>query len=132
MHPGYGFLAETAEFSEISALSGIVFIGPNPEQIRAMGDKATARRTMIEHGVPTVPGTADVVPDPDAARAAAEELGFPIMIKASAGDNASGALKAALAAASEATRDFAAWLDQQAPSKTGQSGIGKDNYTWSE
>ena len=90
IHPGYGFLAENAEFSEICALSGIVFIGPNPEQIRAMGDKATARRTMIEHGVPTVPGTADVVTDPDAARAAAEEIGFPIMIKASAGGGGKG------------------------------------------
>lgn len=90
IHPGYGFLAENAEFSEICALSGIVFIGPNPEQIRAMGNKATARRTMIEHGVPTVPGTADVVTDPDAARAAAEEIGFPIMIKASAGGGGKG------------------------------------------
>jgi acetyl-CoA carboxylase biotin carboxylase subunit len=90
IHPGYGFLAENAEFSEICALSGIVFIGPNPEQIRAMGNKATARRTMIEHGVPTVPGTADVVTDPDAARAAAEKIGFPIMIKASAGGGGKG------------------------------------------
>ena len=90
IHPGYGFLAENAEFSEICALSGIVFIGPNPEQIHAMGNKATARRTMIEHGVPTVPGTADVVTDPDAARAAAEEIGFPIMIKASAGGGGKG------------------------------------------
>src|SRR5690606_11748595 len=56
IHPGYGFLAENAEFSEICTRSGLVFIGPSPEQIRAMGDKATARRTMMEHGVPTVPG----------------------------------------------------------------------------
>ena len=90
IHPGYGFLAENAEFSEICARSGIVFIGPNPEQIRSMGDKATARRTMIEHGVPTVPGTADVVKDPDAGRAAADKIGFPIMIKASAGGGGKG------------------------------------------
>ena len=90
IHPGYGFLAENAEFSEICARSGIVFIGPNPEQIRAMGDKATARRTMIEHGVPIVPGTPDVVKDPDQALAAAKQIGFPVMIKASAGGGGKG------------------------------------------
>jgi len=90
IHPGYGFLAENAEFSEICARSGITFIGPTPEQIRAMGDKATARRTMIQHGVPTVPGTPDVVKDPDAALAAAKKIGFPIMIKASAGGGGKG------------------------------------------
>src|ERR1700752_884466 len=57
IHPGYGFLAENAEFSEICARSEITFIGPNPEQIRLMGDKAAARRTMREVGVPIVPGT---------------------------------------------------------------------------
>ena len=90
IHPGYGFLAENAEFSEICARSGIVFIGPNPSQIRAMGDKATARRTMIEHGVPTVPGTPGVVKDPDYARAAADKIGYPIMIKASVGGGGKG------------------------------------------
>src|SRR5947209_5015300 len=90
IHPGYGFLAENAEFSEICERSGIVFIGPKPAQIRAMGDKATARRTMIEHGVPTVPGTPDVVKDPDQALAAASKIGFPIMIKASAGGGGKG------------------------------------------
>ena len=90
IHPGYGFLAENAEFSEICTRSGLVFIGPNPAQIRAMGDKATARRTMIEHGVPTVPGTPDVVKDPDEARAAADKIGYPVMIKASAGGGGKG------------------------------------------
>ncbi len=56
IHPGYGFLAENAEFSEICARSGITFIRPTPEQIRLMGDKATARETMVKTGVPTVPG----------------------------------------------------------------------------
>ena len=56
IHPGYGFLAENAEFSEICLRSDLVFIGPTPDQIRAMGDKATARRTMMDVGVPTVPG----------------------------------------------------------------------------
>jgi acetyl-CoA carboxylase biotin carboxylase subunit len=90
IHPGYGFLAENAEFSEICQRSGITFIGPTPDQIRAMGDKATARRTMIEHGVPTVPGTPDVVKDPELALAAALKIGFPIMIKASAGGGGKG------------------------------------------
>ncbi|MDH3208358.1 MAG: acetyl-CoA carboxylase biotin carboxylase subunit [Gemmatimonadota bacterium] len=90
IHPGYGFLAENAEFSEICARSDITFIGPTPEQIRAMGDKATARAMMIELGVPTVPGTPGVVDDVDEAMAAAEEIGYPIMIKASAGGGGKG------------------------------------------
>jgi acetyl-CoA carboxylase biotin carboxylase subunit len=90
IHPGYGFLAENAEFSEICARSGITFIGPTPDQIRAMGDKATARRMMIAAGVPTVPGTPDIIDDLDAAMAAAEEIGYPIMIKASAGGGGKG------------------------------------------
>ena len=90
IHPGYGFLAENAEFSEICARSEIVFIGPTPEQIRAMGDKASARRTMAEVGVPTVPGSPGVVKEPAEARSLAEEIGFPIMIKASAGGGGKG------------------------------------------
>ncbi len=90
IHPGYGFLAENAEFSEICTRSGLVFIGPNPDQIRAMGDKATARRTMMEVGVPTVPGTEGVITDPAEATDAAREIGFPIMIKASAGGGGKG------------------------------------------
>jgi len=90
IHPGYGFLAENAEFSEICGRSGLVFIGPNPDQIRAMGDKATARRTMMDVGVPTVPGSPDVVDDVGEAMALAKEIGFPIMIKASAGGGGKG------------------------------------------
>lgn len=90
IHPGYGFLAENAEFSEICARSNIVFIGPTPDQIRSMGDKATARRTMIELGVPTVPGTEDIVTDVDAALRTAGEIGFPVMVKASAGGGGKG------------------------------------------
>ncbi len=90
IHPGYGFLAENAEFSEICARSNIVFIGPTPYQIRSMGDKATARRTMIELGVPTVPGTEDIVTDVKAALKTAGEIGFPVMVKASAGGGGKG------------------------------------------
>ncbi|MDE3012841.1 MAG: acetyl-CoA carboxylase biotin carboxylase subunit, partial [Gemmatimonadota bacterium] len=90
IHPGYGFLAENAEFSEICTRSGLAFIGPTPEQIRLMGDKATARETMMKVGVPTVPGSDGIVPTLDEALPIAEEMGFPIMIKASAGGGGKG------------------------------------------
>jgi acetyl-CoA carboxylase biotin carboxylase subunit len=89
IHPGYGFLAENAEFSEICERSHITFIGPSPQQIRQMGDKATARRTMAEVGVPIVPGT-DAIADPEEALAAAREIGFPVLIKAAAGGGGKG------------------------------------------
>ena len=90
IHPGYGFLAENAEFSEICQRSNLVFIGPTPEQIRAMGDKATARRTMMTVGVPTVPGSEGEIDDLEEAKKAAGEIGFPVMIKASAGGGGKG------------------------------------------
>ncbi len=99
IHPGYGFLAENAEFSEICGRSDIVFIGPTPEQIRAMGDKATARSTMMEAGVPVVPGTKGLVEDEEEALREAERIGFPVMIKASAGGGGKG-MRIALDAAS--------------------------------
>ncbi len=89
IHPGYGFLAENAEFSEICERSELTFIGPTPQQIRLMGDKATARRTMREVGVPIVPGT-DAIADVDEALAKAEEIGFPVLIKAAAGGGGKG------------------------------------------
>ena len=90
IHPGYGFLAENDEFSEICDRSNLTFIGPTPEQIRSMGDKATARATMIREGVPTVPGTEGEVSDRDDALRIAGEIGFPVMIKASAGGGGKG------------------------------------------
>jgi acetyl-CoA carboxylase, biotin carboxylase subunit len=89
IHPGYGFLAENAEFSEICARSEITFIGPTPQQIRLMGDKAAARRTMREVGVPIVPGT-DAVGSAEVALEAAREIGFPVLIKAAAGGGGKG------------------------------------------
>jgi len=80
IHPGYGFLAENAEFSEICARSDLTFIGPTPDQISSMGDKARARRTMMASGVPTVPGSDGIIDDVAEAKAVAEEIGFPIMI----------------------------------------------------
>ena len=90
IHPGYGFLAENAEFAEICRKSDLTFIGPTPDQIRSMGDKATARKTMMEVGVPTVPGSPDIITDPKDAVKLAGDIGFPIMIKASAGGGGKG------------------------------------------
>ena len=90
IHPGYGFLAENAEFAEICDRSGIVFIGPTAEQIRRMGDKAEARRTMIEAGVPVVPGSPDALKDVEEARFEAERIGYPVIIKAAAGGGGKG------------------------------------------
>ena len=90
IHPGYGFLAERAEFAEIVRASNIVFIGPTPDQIRAMGDKAQARRLAEEAGVPIVPGTPGPVADSYEALGFAREIGFPVIIKAAAGGGGKG------------------------------------------
>ncbi len=90
IHPGYGFLAENAEFAEICRASNITFIGPTPDQIRQMGDKASARRLAKEAGVPTVPGSAGILADVDEALVVAQEIGFPVIIKATAGGGGKG------------------------------------------
>ena len=90
IHPGYGFLAENAEFAEICAASKIAFIGPTADQIRLMGDKAAARKTMIGVGVPVVPGTPGPVDDAEDAISFARDVGFPVIIKASAGGGGKG------------------------------------------
>lgn len=90
IHPGYGFLAENAQFAEICRTSGIKFIGPNPEMISAMGDKALAKDTMKKAGVPVVPGSDGEVDDIDEARKVAKEIGFPVIIKAVAGGGGRG------------------------------------------
>ena len=90
IHPGYGFLAENAEFAEICERSDIVFIGPRADQIRMMGDKAMARRTMQSVNVPTVPGSEGAIADAEAALELAREIGFPVIIKAAAGGGGKG------------------------------------------
>jgi len=90
IHPGYGFLAENAEFAETCAASNITFIGPTAEQIRVMGDKAAARKAMSDVGVPIVPGTPGPVEDADEALGFAEQIGFPVIIKAAAGGGGKG------------------------------------------
>jgi len=90
IHPGYGFLAENAEFSEICEQSGIKFIGPSPDMINKMGDKAFAKETMKSVGVPVVPGSEGIVNDIDEAKKIAKEIGYPVMLKATAGGGGKG------------------------------------------
>lgn len=90
IHPGYGFLSENARFAEICESSGITFIGPTPQAIETMGDKATARKTMIEAGVSVVPGSKEIITDLDAVSKIADEIGYPVLIKASAGGGGKG------------------------------------------
>jgi len=90
IHPGYGFLAENAEFSRICSEHDIKFIGPSPEMISTMGDKATAKATMVKNKVPVVPGSEGVVKTLEDAENFAEEIGFPLIIKATAGGGGRG------------------------------------------
>jgi acetyl-CoA carboxylase biotin carboxylase subunit len=90
IHPGYGFLAENANFAEICNTSGLVFIGPQPEAITAMGDKALAKETMKRAGVPIVPGSNGIISDITTAGKVAQEIGLPIIIKATAGGGGRG------------------------------------------
>ena len=90
IHPGYGFLSERAEFARALAAEGIAFIGPNPEAIDAMGDKIASKRLAAEAGVSTVPGHLDVIEDIAHAIRIAEDIGYPVMLKASAGGGGKG------------------------------------------
>ena len=90
VHPGYGFLAENADFAEVCAEYGIKFIGPTPSQIRKMGDKITAKETMIQAGVPVVPGSEGLLQDLDSGLQIAEEIGYPVILKATAGGGGRG------------------------------------------
>lgn len=90
IHPGYGFLSENARFAELCQKEGIIFIGPSPYAINTMGDKITARKTMIAAGVPVVPGTTEPIRDIKKAVEVIREIGLPVMIKASAGGGGKG------------------------------------------
>ena len=90
IHPGYGFLAENADFAEMCEEHGITFIGPTAEQIRAMGDKAQAKKLMREANVPTTPGSEGLVEELDDAIQLTKEIGYPVIIKATAGGGGKG------------------------------------------
>ena len=90
VHPGYGFLSENARFAEIVKEHGITFIGPLPEHIRLMGDKIAAKRAMKSLGIPTVPGSDGAVNSDIEAARMAEQIGFPVLIKATAGGGGRG------------------------------------------
>jgi acetyl-CoA carboxylase biotin carboxylase subunit len=90
IHPGYGFLSENANFAEVCKASGLTFIGPTPDVIRAMGVKERARAIMREHGVPILPGSQGVLSSPEEAMELAEEIGYPVILKASAGGGGRG------------------------------------------
>src|SRR6187399_3260205 len=86
IHPGYGFLSENADFAERVEKSGFKFIGPSPESIRIMGDKVSAKQTMIKAGVPCVPGSEGALPDdPVVIKRTAKQVGYPVIIKAAGG-----------------------------------------------
>ncbi|MCC7265880.1 MAG: ATP-grasp domain-containing protein, partial [Caulobacteraceae bacterium] len=90
VHPGYGFLSENARFAEIVGVHGITFIGPRPEHIRMMGDKITAKQAARDAGIPVVPGSDGAVTTEEEAFKAADEIGFPVLIKAAAGGGGRG------------------------------------------
>ena len=90
VHPGYGFLAENAKFSQICADHGIKFIGPTPEMINGMGDKITAKETMIKAGVPVIPGSEGLLQNLEEAKSIAKDMGFPVILKATAGGGGKG------------------------------------------
>lgn len=90
IHPGYGFLAENADFADVCGQYGVKFIGPTPQMITQMGDKITAKETMIKAGVPVVPGSGGLVPDVKAAKTASKAIGYPVIMKATAGGGGKG------------------------------------------
>ena len=107
VHPGYGFLAENAHFAEVVGECGLTWIGPPPEAIRLMGDKATARRTVAERGVPVLPGSPEPLGSREQAVEVAESIGFPVILKATAGGGGKGMRVAANARELRAAFDTA-------------------------
>lgn len=125
VYPGYGFLAENAEFAEACRNEGLIFVGPSPEAIRDMGDKAVARHTMKKAGMPIVPGTEDVITDIGQARAEAEAIGYPVLIKAAAGGGGKG--MRVVQTADELERDIRQAM-QEAERSFGNPGVYIEKY----
>ncbi len=120
VHPGYGFLAENAEFAEVCADYGVKFIGPTPDMMRKMGDKITAKETMIAANVPVVPGSEGLIQDIPEGLEIAEEIGYPILLKATAGGGGKG-----MRIVREAEEFETAWQQarQEAGASFGNDGI---------
>ena len=90
VHPGVGFLSESASFARDVVNAGLIFIGPRPETIALVGDKVQAKRTALENGVPVIPGSEGSIENPDSAQMAADEMGYPVIVKAAAGGGGKG------------------------------------------
>ncbi|MGN0679330.1 MAG: acetyl-CoA carboxylase biotin carboxylase subunit [Oscillospiraceae bacterium] len=90
IHPGFGFLSENADFARLCEACGLTFIGPTPQVMDLMGDKANARKTVVDAGVPVIPGSDGIVPDLDTAKKICNEFGYPVMVKATAGGGGRG------------------------------------------
>jgi acetyl-CoA carboxylase biotin carboxylase subunit len=125
IHPGYGFLSENAKFAEIVEEHGLTFIGPSPAHIRMMGDKVAAKKAMRSLKVPCVPGTEDAITDIDAAKKVAEEIGYPVLIKAAGGGGGKG-MKVANAAGELA--DMMALAKREAMTNFGNDAVYMEKY----
>lgn len=125
IHPGYGFLAENANFAEICTRCGITFIGPDPEAIRKMGDKAIARETMKQADVPTVPGTEGIIENVNKAIKVAKEIGYPVIVKATAGGGGKGMR---VAYDEEKLRNAIRQAQKEAENSFGNAGVYLEKY----
>ena len=125
IHPGYGFLSENARFAEIVKAHGVTFIGPDPEHIRIMGDKIAAKEAIGAAGVPLVPGSQGALQSIDDARAAAEAIGYPVLVKAAAGGGGRGMKVAANAGALE---EAVATAKSEAGSAFGDDAVYLEKY----
>ncbi|HEY4029829.1 MAG TPA: acetyl-CoA carboxylase biotin carboxylase subunit [Caulobacteraceae bacterium] len=125
IHPGYGFLSENARFAEIVKAHGMTFIGPQPEHIRVMGDKISAKQTVKEAGIPVVPGSDGAITTEEEAIAAADDIGFPVLIKAAAGGGGRG-MKVALNP--ESLREAVATARAEAKAAFGDDAVYMERY----
>ncbi len=125
IHPGYGFLAENADFATMAEEHGFTFVGPRPEHIRRMGDKIEAKKTVQEAGIPVVPGSDGVVTGPDGALEAAAAIGYPVMIKASAGGGGRGMR---MVAAADEMRDAYSAASHEAQTAFGSGAMYVEKY----
>ena len=125
IHPGYGFLSENADFAERCESEGYIFIGPSPTSIRMMGDKATAIRLAKEAGIPTTPGSNGILQDAKEAASVAEKIGYPVLLKASAGGGGRG-----MRIVNNAEQVEAAYIEasQEAKSAFGDGALYMENF----